>query len=90
MASKHNYSGIVIDALIVIVLITVLISLKSCATDTSRKEHNMILIEKGYCYDNDTRVIYIESLSSSYGHTTYAPYYNTEGELCRYNVETGD
>lgn len=51
-----------------------------------RKNHNMILIKDGYCYDKNTHIIYIESCTED--RTMYCPYYNTDGVVCKYKVDT--
>lgn len=73
-----------IGCVILICLITMFS--QSC----SRIDRNMIYIKKWYCYDSDTQIIYIESYTGRYGpETTYTPYYNFDGDLCKYDLETG-
>lgn len=60
---------------------------KSC----SRSEANMVLIEGRYVYDADTKIIYIETETGKYGtRTNYTEFYTENGNLCRYNIETGE
>ena len=62
----------------------------SCCRGCSRYGHNMSAIKHGYCYDKNTQIIYIESYSGQYGaETTYSPYYDPNGNLCKYELATG-
>ena len=57
----------------------------------SRSDRNMVSIKRGYCYDRDTHIIYIESYTGRYGDdTAYTPYYDADGNLSKYNVYTGE
>lgn len=74
-----------------IVLIIVICIFTSCCQSCSRNERNMVYISEGYCYDQDTQIIYIESYTGRYGtDTSYSPYYNENGVLCKYDIETGE
>ena len=65
--------------------------LVSCSQSCSRSEANMVMIESPYCYEADTKIIYLETEAGRYGiKTTYTPYYDENGNLCRYNVSTGE
>lgn len=75
----------------IILLLILMFFIHSCSVSDSRNDRNMVYIEEGYCYDQDTNIIYIESYSGRYGmDTTYSPYYNSNGDLCKYNVVTGE
>lgn len=88
---KENDDGIGKLILEFIALIVVICIFTSCSQSCSRSDRNMVYISEGYCYDQDTQIIYIESYTGRYGmDTSYTPYYNTSGELCKYSVETGE
>lgn len=81
--SAGKYIAEIIGCVILICLIAIFS--QSC----SRSDRNMIYIKEGYCYDFDTQIIYIESYTGRYGlETTYTPYYNSNGDLCKYDLET--
>ena len=68
-----------------------IVSLTFGSRACSRSDKNMVLIKDGYCYDRDTHIIYIESYTGQYGtDTTHTPYYDTNGSLCKYNIQTGE
>lgn len=54
----------------------------------NREKNNMILLEENYCYEKNTRIIYIENEISrtkySSATTTYTPYINENGNFCKY------
>lgn len=86
---KDESIGIDIAKIIRCVILILLIT--SSSRSCSRSERNMVSIKEGYCYDYDTQIIYIESYTGRYGlETTYTPYYNFDGDLCRYDLETGN
>lgn len=86
---KDESIGIDIAKIIGCVILILLIT--SSSRSCSRSERNMVSIKEGYCYDYDTQIIYIESYTGRYGlETTYTPYYNFDGDLCRYDLETGN
>lgn len=73
-----------------IALIIVICIFTSCCQSCSRNERNMVYISEGYCYDQNTQIIYIESYTGRYGtDTSYNPYYNENGALCKYDIQTG-
>lgn len=76
-------------ALLVGAIILILV-IQSCSVSSSRSLRNMEPIKEGYCYDVDTGVIYIESYSGRYGtETAYTAYYNENGEMCKYDLSSG-
>ena len=88
---KENDNGIGKLILEFIVLIIVICIFTSCSKSCSRSERNMVYISNGYCYDQNTQIIYIESYTGRYEtNTSYTPYYDGNGQLCKYNVETGE
>lgn len=88
---KENDDGIGKLILEFIAIIVVICIMTSYCQSCSRSDRNMVYISEGYCYDQDTQIIYIESYTGRYGmDTSYTPYYNTNGELCKYSVETGE
>ena len=75
----------------IIVGLIILLSLHSCSVNESRSERNMIPISEGYCYDQNTKIIYIESYTGRHGDkTSYSAYYDENGRLCKYDVQTGE
>lgn len=88
---KENDDGIGKLILEFIAIIIVMCIFTSCCQSCSRSERNMVYISEGYCYDQDTHIIYIESYTGRYGYdTSYTAYYNENGNLCKYNIETGE
>ena len=56
--------------------------LSECMQSLERNERNMVLIEDGYCYDADTKIIYMESDTGQHSMSVaYSPYYDEEGRL---------
>lgn len=50
----------------------------------------MIYLSEGYCYHEDTHIIYIESEVGRYGDiTSYAIYYDENGKVNKYDPDTG-
>lgn len=89
-----NYSnsddslGSIILKLIGCIILIIIISASSRAC--SRSDSNMVFIKDGYCYDADTKIIYKESIVGRYDDdTTYTIYYNENGNVCKYNEDTG-
>lgn len=75
----------------IIACIFAIIFLPMISRSCSRDYSNMIYLGDGYCYHEDTRIIYIESLEGKYdSDTSYTPYYDSDGHKARYNVETGE
>lgn len=88
---KENDDGIGKLILEFIALIIVICIFTSCSRSCSRSGRNMVYISEGYCYDQNTQIIYIESYTGRHGDlTSYATYYNENGNLCRYDLGTGD
>ena len=74
-----------------IACIIIMCILTSCCQSCSRSKRNMVYISDGYCYDQDTQIIYIESYTGRYGYdTSYTAYYNKNGNLCKYDLQTGE
>lgn len=72
-------------------ILIVCIILVSCSQSLGRSEANMIMIDDPYCYEADTKIIYLESKSGRHGtYMSYEPYYDKDGNKCKYNVETGE
>ena len=81
--------GSTILKLLVCFLLIIILTFGSRAC--SRSDRNMVFIKDGYCYDRDTHIIYIESYTGRYGDdTAYTPYYDANGDLCKYNISTGE
>ena len=75
----------------IVVLLIILFSFRSCSVNKNRSERNMIPISEGYCYDQNTKIIYIESYTGRHGDkTSYSAYYDENGSLCKYDVQTGE
>jgi hypothetical protein len=88
-----NYKdGDISSAILKIVgLIILLIMIVYYSQTCSRSEHNMIQIKSGYCYEEDTKIIYLESETSRYGlETSYSAYYSENGNLCKYDETSGE
>lgn len=87
----HNDEGWALTISKVLGLFMIMVMLIFGSRACSRAERNMVSIRNGYCYDRDTQIIYIESYAGRYGtDTTYSPYYDSNGDLCKYNVYTGE
>lgn len=86
--NKNSGMGTIGYCIALLVLLFVISGIsKSC----SRSYSNMIYISDGYCYHEDTYIIYIESLTGRYDNdTTYAPYYDENGNMAKYNPATGE
>ena len=51
----------------------------------------MISISDGYCYKEETKIIYEEYFTGRMStDAVYMPYYDTNGNLCKYNPQTGE
>lgn len=75
----------------IIVGIILLLFLTSATKSCSRSESHMIYLSEGYCYHEDTHIIYIESEVGRYGdRTSYAIYYDENGKVNKYDPETGE
>ena len=74
----------------IIILIIALIFFINICDSCDRDDHNMVLIRDGYCYDRDTKIIYIESDAGRYTGHSYSAYYDVNGNLCKYNIYTGE
>ena len=93
--SYYNYnrssggSSTSVGGLIVLLVIFLILTgvFKSC----SRSDAHMVYLSDGYCYHEESHIIYIESTVGRHGtRTTYTPYYDSDGNKARYNVETGE
>lgn len=70
-------------------LIVFICMVSSCTLSSNRSEHNMTVIEDGYCYDNNTHIIYIESITGRYQDMpVYTIYINENGNYCMYEPDT--
>ena len=89
--NNRNDDSLVVLVLKIIALFALCIFMVSCSRTCSRSTRNMAPIEHGYCYDLDTQIIYIESYTGRYGdETAYTPYYDANGNLCKYDIYTGE
>lgn len=88
----YNRSDSVFSLVLKLVGIFLLLCLITYGSQScSRSEHNMIKIKSGYCYEEDTKIIYLESESGRYGtETVYTPYYSKSGGLFRYDETNGE
>ena len=74
----------------IIVGIILLLFLTSATKSYSRSESHMIYLSEGYCYHEDTHIIYIESEVGRYGdRTSYAIYYDENDKVNKYDPDTG-
>ena len=63
----------------------------SCSQLYERERRDMVYISDGYCYKEDTQIIYEEYFTGRFGtDAIYTPYYDTNGYLCKYNLQTGE
>lgn len=73
---------------LIIVMCIIMSCCNSAHVSSKREDANMIYIEEGYCYDADTKIIYIETIigQSKYSYDTpvYSPYINENGNYCKY------
>ena len=74
-----------------IALILVICLLFTCCNSnhisSEREDANMVYIEEGYCYNADTKIIYIENIIDGgrhYDSLVYSPYINENGNYCKY------
>lgn len=65
------------------------IFLSSASKSCNRSEAHMVYIENGYCYQEDSKIIYIEQ-DQNHGHTSYVPYYDKNGKMNYYDVTTNE
>lgn len=86
--SSNNSGSSLVSIIACIILLLFLTSVtKSC----SRSESHMVYLSDGYCYHEDTYIIYIESEVGRYSdRTTYAIYYDENGKVNKYNPDTGE
>ena len=67
-------------------LLALVIAIAFLTQSCNRNMQNMTQIKDGYCYENDTKIIYMESESGRYGLSlTYTPYYSENGNLYKYD-----
>ena len=85
---NNDMLSLVLKIVGLIVLVVIIVSFsQSC----SRSESNMVQIKNGYCYEEDTKIIYLESETGRYGTgTSYSAYYSENGNLCKYNETSGE
>lgn len=83
---KENIKPLIQTVLAIIVSTLIIGQLMSCSQENSRSIRNMSYISEGFCYDKDTRIVYIESYSRHGFDTIYTPYYDKNGNLCRYEI----
>lgn len=73
---------------LIIVMCIIMSCCNSASVSSKREDSNMVCIEDGYCYDADTKIIYIETIigQSKYSYATpvYSPYINENGNYCKY------
>lgn len=83
-------SGNIAFAIKMILLFILVVYVLTVSQSCDRDKHNMKVIKDGYCYEEDTFIIYIEEDSGRNYNFIYVPYYNSDGNLCKYDVETGE
>ena len=87
-SNNTSWTAFIVEMILVIAFILIV---NSCSISNSRNEKNMVVIKDGYCYDRDTKIIYIESYAGKYGNNTvYTIYYDENGNICKYDVQTGN
>lgn len=75
---------------IIILLFFVAWGMDSCSVSMDRQSNHMVTItdiEGDYVYDENTKIVYIESVKSEYrrtAHTTYRPYISPSGNYYKY------
>jgi hypothetical protein len=75
----------------IIGLVLLIIFISACSRACSRSSSDMIYIQSGYCYDENTKIIYKEIIVGRYdSDTTYTIYYDENGNICKYNDVTGE
>lgn len=72
-----------------ILLIILVVSIYSCNTNSDRDKYGMVLIEDGYCYNENTKIIYNEYINGRDGRTSYSVYLSENGNPYKYNTNTG-
>lgn len=83
---KDGY-GKIIAEIIIIWLIASLLS--KLSLQGSRSKADMVKFDDGYCYHEESHIIYIEQVK--YGaNYTYTPYYDKNGKMNVYDVATGE
>lgn len=86
----YNSNGMSIGWTIAIIIICFFVAAiaDEISVSSSREDNNMIYIEKGYCYDADTKIIYRETIINGGKYnsdtSTYSPYINENGNYCKY------
>lgn len=50
------------DIIMLVILIICLVVFVQCSVEDSRSDRNMVYIEEGYCYDKNTKIIYINPI----------------------------
>lgn len=74
----------------IVTLILALACIYGCKA-CSRDEAHMIYMYDNYVYHEESHIIYIESETGRYGnHTSYTPYYDSNGNMARYNPYTDE
>lgn len=85
-SKEPDYTWLKVVAWIVVVWITI-----ACLQSCERSRRDMIYISDGYCYKEDTQIIYEEYFTGRMGaDAVYTPYYDENGKLCKYDLETGE
>lgn len=88
-SNNDDSTGSLILKIVGCVILILIISAgsRSC----SRSNSDMIYIQNGYCYDENTKIVYKESVVGRYDDdTTYTVYYNENGNVCKYNETNGE
>lgn len=83
---KSDYTWLKVVAWIIAIVIMI-----ACFQSWERNRRDMIYISDGYCYKEDTQIIYEEYFTGRMGaDAVYTPYYDENGKLCKYDLGTGD
>lgn len=75
---------------IIVIAFIICLAMNSCSVNQDRADNNMVTIEEmtgNYVYDKDTRIVYIEQVTSGYrslDHATYRPYISPSGNYYKY------
>ena len=91
MYNKNNDLGWGTIIICIILIIIILFS-RECANtnhiQSTREEQHMVLIDEGFTYDKNTKIIYREIISGrgkySYDSPSYTPYLNENGNMCKF------
>ena len=83
----HSGCSSIAGLIVLIILVFMLDSfLDSLHVSNERRDAGMIYFADGYCYDDDTKIIYREMIvQSRLGDSPmYTPYITQDGNYCRY------